>query len=563
MKRLFFFFLIVGVLGIFPLKAQQITSRGAAYYLHQRGEVYFKFRDTNRDQTRQLGQFISLDKLKGDTVFAYANTKGFSHFLEDGIPYVVLTPPSTRWSREKLLSGTLKTTDDWNYYPSYDQYVTLMQNFQKNYPKLCKIVSIGKSAQGRALLFAHIGHVNDTVHVIPQFMYTSTMHGDETTGYILMLHLIDYMLNNYGRKAEITNLMDSVDIWINPLANPDGTYAGGNASVYGATRFNANHVDLNRNYPDPKAGDHPDGNVWQPETKAFMAFAEAHHFVLSCNMHTGSEVANYPWDTWSFRTADDAWWQEVCKQYADTVHTYARAGYMTALNNGITNGYSWYSITGGRQDYMNYFRHDREFTLELSHNKTPIPDSLPKYWEYNYRSLLDYLHQVLDGVRGIVTDSVSGKPLKAKIFVLNHDIHHSEVYSDTMNGRYFRPIYPGIYDFQFSAPGYKTKTISDIRTGAGKPVLLNVRLVSDEYANVGMQKAFQVFVYPNPAFDKLYCTGFMQNSTAIVMNLSGKVLFSRKVEPGSMLEIGQLPNGIYLLKIVSGEKIIKRKFIKR
>jgi len=31
------------------------------------------------------------------------------------------------------------------------------------------------------------------------------------------------------------------------------------------------------------------------------------------------------------------------------------SGYLTDYNDGITNGYAWYSISGGRQDYMNYF----------------------------------------------------------------------------------------------------------------------------------------------------------------------------------------------------------------
>jgi carboxypeptidase D len=35
----------------------------------------------------------------------------------------------------------------------------------------------------------------------PEFMYTSTMHGDETVGYVLMLRLIDYLLTNYGNQS--------------------------------------------------------------------------------------------------------------------------------------------------------------------------------------------------------------------------------------------------------------------------------------------------------------------------------------------------------------------------
>ncbi len=561
MKRLFLLLFLIGCIGFFPLKAQRTISPKYAQILQNRGEVCFKFLSTDRQQIRQLGHFISLDNLKSDSVFAYANAKGFIRFLQTGIPYTLLIPVSERLEKQ-LLPGTFKNSHSWNYYPSYNEYVSLMQGFQKNYPALCRVVSIGKSVQGRDLLFAHIGHLNDTLLSAPQFMYTSTMHGNETTGYILMLHLIDYLLNNYGVKPEVTALIDSVDIWINPLANPDGTYAGGNASVYGATRFNANHVDLNRNYPDPKDGQHPDGNVWQPETKAFMNFAKAHHFVLSCNMHTGSEVANYPWDTWSARTADDAWWKEVCRQYADTVHAYAPAGYFTALTNGITNGYDWYSISGGRQDYMNYFQYDREFTLELSDTKMPDPTTMPQFWEDNYRSLLDYIHQALDGLRGTVTDSISGKPLKAEIFIVNHDINNSQVYSDSISGLYFRPVYAGTYDFRYSAAGYRSKIVKNVMVVNGKSAVLNVVLASSA-TGIAQQKNSTVLVYPNPASDKIYCTGFSTNSTAFVVDLSGKVILSQRVTTGEALNISELPQGVYFLKVVSGEKIILRKFVKR
>jgi hypothetical protein len=182
-------------------------------------------------------------------------------------------------------------------------------------------------------------------------------------------------------------MVNNMDIWINPLANPDGTYAGGNNSVNGATRYNANFVDLNRNYPDPDDGPHPDGNPWQVETIAFMDFAEGRDFVMSANFHGGAEVVNYPWDTWSHFHADDNWWQYVSREYADTVHDNAPFGYMNYLNNGITNGYAWYEITGGRQDYMNYFHQCREFTLEISDIKLLPANQLINHWNYNYRSI--------------------------------------------------------------------------------------------------------------------------------------------------------------------------------
>ncbi len=564
MKRLLLLAGMVMLTALVPLKAQQRIPEIAARRLKSRGEVYFRFTFHEKNRLERLGRFISIDKIAGDTAFAFADARGFSHFLATGQTWRILPPPSERTPRSRLAPPhRLKSSAAWDFYPSYSQYLTMMQDFETQYPALCKIVSIGQSVNGRELLFAHIGHLDKRSDTLPPFMYTSTMHGNETTGYVLMLRLIDYLLSRYGKDTTVTRLVDSLDIWINPLANPDGTYAGGNGSVYGATRFNANHVDLNRNYPDPRAGDHPDGKAWQPETKAFMQFAREHPFVLSCNLHTGSEVANYPWDTWPVRTADDAWWQKVCRQYADTVHAHAPAGYFTDLNNGITDGYDWYSITGGRQDYMNYFRHDREFTLELSTVKMPDPAQLPDYWQYNYRSLLNYMHQALQGIRGKVSDSANGHPLHAEVFILHHDTLQSQVWSDTATGRYYRPVFPGSYTLRFSAPGYHAKTIYNVPVSGQKPVVLNVRLKPDSLSGTNASAFSAVKLYPNPASNRLFSTVFSLPGEAWVINLSGKIVMHQKTGTRSSLDISHLPRGFYLLKIVSGKKRWRGKFEKR
>ncbi len=563
MKRLLSLVFVVIFTGILTASGQQQFPANYPRQLRQRGEVYFQFTFHEKNRLQSLGRFISIDKIKGDTAYAFANATGFSRFLASGQSYRILVPPSQRLTRNRLAPPSLKSSFAWDFYPSYEQYVSLMQGFETKYPSLCRVVSIGKSVKGRELLFAHIGHLQERPDTLPQFMYTSTMHGDETTGYVLMLRLIDYLLSRYGKDTAVTHLVDSLDIWINPLANPDGTYAGGNSSVYGATRFNANHVDLNRNYPDPAVGNHPDGNAWQPETKAFMHFAETHRFVLSCNLHTGSEVANYPWDTWPVPTADNAWWQKVCRQYADTVHAHAPAGYFTDLNNGITDGYDWYRITGGRQDYMNYFRHDREFTLELSAVKMPAPQKLPDYWQYNYRSLLNYMHQALQGIRGKISDSLNGQPLHAEVFILHHDTLHSNVYSDSASGNYYRPVFPGRYDIRFSAPGYHAKTISQVPVSGLKPVVLNIKLKPDSLNGTEQHAVSFIKVYPNPASGQLFSPVFSLPGRLRVITLSGKTVLYQKTGNRSSLDISHLSPGFYLLKIVSGGKIWTGKFEKK
>ena len=191
-----------------------------------------------------------------------------------------------------------------------------------------------------------------------------------------------------------------------------------------------------------------------------MGLADTINFSLAANMHGGTEVCNYPWDTWSNLTADNNWWVYVSNEYADSCQANSSAGYFNSLNNGITNGHDWYEVDGGRQDYMNYFKKCREFTLELSDDKTPNPNDLPDLWNANYPSLLNYMQQALYGLRGIITDSISGEPLKAKVEIYGHDVDSSHIYSSLPIGNYHRYLYQGNYNVTFSKVGYKSKTIN-------------------------------------------------------------------------------------------------------
>ncbi len=530
-----------------------------------RSEVYFTF-DVNTDTDLQsVSRAISIDNVTPEMqVFAYANKKGFSEFMNRGITYTILQHPGTLHHPRMLDEEGVKNIDSWDFYPTYDAYVDMMYQFEADFPELCDVFSIGTTNEGRELLVARITDNVSQSEGEPEFLYTSTMHGDETTGYVLMLRYIDYLLNGYGTNARLTNLVDEIDIYINPLANPDGAYHGGNSSIYGAIRFNAMGVDLNRNYPDPEDGPHPDGNAWQTETVHFMNFAEEHNFVMSSNIHGGTEVCNYPWDTWSTLAADNNWWVYVCREYADTVHANAPGGYMTGYNNGITNGYQWYSIAGGRQDYMNYFHQCREFTLEISDVKLIPASQLPAHWNYNYKSFLNYMEQCLFGVRGKITDSATGDAITAEVFVLNHESDSSWVYSSLPGGNYHRLLFESFYSIRYSKTGYYTQTFDNVIVHGREATVQDVELVKIMF-DIDEPLAETFSIYPNPVsgnYLKLKANQSIGDITIYSMN--GELC--HKSNAGgtntAFVDVSKLNAGTYIIKIMLDGKLVQQKMIR-
>jgi hypothetical protein len=455
------------------IQSQQLSSD----YFQNNIEVYFSFDSASRGVIRKLTNVISIDNVEGTTVYAYANESEYNAFLSYNIEHTILPKPGELIIPE--MSDELDEITDWNVYPTYDAYVSMMIQFAANHPSICKLVDAGNTVQGRKILLVKISDNVNVREPEPQFLFTSTIHGDETTGYVLMLRLIDSLLTSYETNSRITNIVNNAEIWINPLANPDGTYHGGNGTVNGATRFNANGYDLNRNFPDPIYGVHANQ---QQETAVFRNLAEQNNFVLCANFHGGTEVINYPWDTWTsgypdyVSHADDSWYQFISHLYADTCQAHAPSNYMNGYNDGITNGGEWYVINHGRQDYTNWYMKSREVTIEISDTKLLPPSQLPAHWEYNKRSFLNYIESIFYGVRGIVTDTTAN-PLNAIVTILNHDTLHSEIRTDSLNGNYHRMLAPGIYSLRFTADGYFPQTINNVAVNNFQTTVLDVELI--------------------------------------------------------------------------------------
>ena len=460
-KTLFILFLLV--LSISNLYAQNTP------------EYYFKFNINDKSELDTITQLISIDNVKGLEVYAYALQHELDEFKNLGykIEYIQKDTP-----KAYTMATTVSEMTNWDRYPTYEVYRQMMKNFESNYPSLCKLDSIGETNNGRQLYVLKISDNVNSEESEPDFFYTSSMHGDEITGFILMLRLADSLLSTYGTSTQVTTLVNEVEIYINPSANPDGTYYGGNNTVSSAIRSNG-VADLNRDYPDPRTGAN---SPYQPETQAMMDFAEEHHFVMSANFHGGAEVLNYPWDTWYTSEnlhADTDWFEHICTDYVTTART-VKSTYMTdTYSDGVTHGATWYKVAGGRQDYMNYWQQCREVTMEISTAKTLAVENLNNYWNYNKQSLLNYINECLYGIRGTVK-SKEGFPLKAMITIIDHDETNdsSMVFTDSNNGDYHRLIEAGTYDVAAAADGYISDTIKDVSVNWDDVTWVNFKLVS-------------------------------------------------------------------------------------
>ncbi|CRK97571.1 CLUMA_CG010957, isoform A [Clunio marinus] len=381
------------------------------------------------------------------------------------------------------------------HYTSNIELPDYLLKLQKSYPNLIDIRSIGSSLDGQDLIVARIHRdvKRPRSILIPMFKYVANMHGDETIGRQLLVYLAEYLVKNYGIVPEVTQLVDTTDIYLMPSMNPDGFGKSKEGSCesmqnyYG--RYNGKGIDLNRDFPDrfdQKIIERLYNMRRQPETLAVMSWIKENPFVLSANLHGGAVVASYPYDNTikhhdcceDSPTPDDSVFRHLARTYAKN-HPVMKDGNdcNETFPNGITNGAYWYDLSGGMQDFNYVFTNCFEITLELSCCKYPPRTELPSEWHKNKKSLIEYMKLIHTGIKGLIKD-VSGYPINdAEIYV--QGVEEKPVRT-TERGEFWRLLTPGTYNVRAIAFGYIPSPYLEVVVNEVGAVVVNFTLTPSD-----------------------------------------------------------------------------------
>lgn len=258
------------------------------------------------------------------------------------------------------------------------------------------------------------------------------MHGDEITGRDMMMRLLNEICAKYGKDSAITNLVDNTEIYIMPSMNPDGSNA--------RTRWNANGVDLNRDFPDFSVpGDDQNTPVGRAiETQAIMKFQSTRQFALSVNMHGGAEVMNYVWDTIPQAFPFEKMVIDLALDYSKLVPYIYNS---SEFSQGITNGYAWYEVDGGMQDWSYHWHNDLQFTLELSQIKWAPYSQMEQYYNANHDAFLKFISMVHQGLGFRFEDAAT----EGVVEVVAYDTNKSLGTFNFVRGEFFKVLEPGKY----------------------------------------------------------------------------------------------------------------------
>ncbi|MGA4837450.1 M14 family zinc carboxypeptidase [Streptomyces sp. G45] len=232
------------------------------------------------------------------------------------------------------------------------------------HPGLTKVVSIGKTLQGKDILALKLTKdaKKSKDGAKPATLYMSNQHAREWITPEMTRRLLHHYLDNYGKDKRVTRLVNSTELWFVLSANPDGydhTHAADGdrqwrknlRDINGDGRIAAGDgVDLNRNFaykwgydnegssPNPSSETYRGaGPMSEPETKAIDRFQKRIGFEYAINYHSAAELILYGvgWQV-ATPTPDDV----LYKALAGTPDKPAVPGYHPQVSSELytTNG---------------------------------------------------------------------------------------------------------------------------------------------------------------------------------------------------------------------------------
>ena len=107
-------------------------------------------------------------------------------------------------------------------YHNYAEMVAEIKKAEADHPDIVDVFSIGKSYQNRNIWAAKISdNVADDENE-PEVLFDGLHHAREHLTVEQTLAILRWLSDGYGSNAEITGLVDTREIWIIFIVNPDG-----------------------------------------------------------------------------------------------------------------------------------------------------------------------------------------------------------------------------------------------------------------------------------------------------------------------------------------------------
>lgn len=347
-----------------------------------------------------------------------------------------------------------------------------MVDIANAFPNITSLVNItqtygqAQTFEGRDIFALKISDNVNVEENEPAIMIVSNHHAREIVTPVIALDAMDRLTQGYGTDTDITNAIDTYEIWIAANWNPDGY----NEVIVGDNLWRKNRrpvgvnfgIDQNRNYPQgwssPCGGStFPSSQTYrgaspasEPETQTMIAWSQDQDFAKVIDYHSYGE--------------------EVLYGYSCTSHPFTNYYLGEAIDLSTASGYFGVNRPAGAEGehYQWQLAQQGSWSHLIETHSTFQPSFASAQTESN-RVWPGILHAIQRPIplSGQITDAVTGAPLEADIELAGVAFTGGETnQSGGPFGRYHVFAPAGNFEMIITAPGYLTEAVNvDIVTG--------------------------------------------------------------------------------------------------
>lgn len=300
MKKIALYF--IGLIAVFSLtSAQYANSTGTQYY-------WMKISATDKFQRSVIASTgAAIEIVQDDYVIAYGSDVELSKIKKLG-----WLQASSNLADE-LRSQDFPSQD--SAYHNYKELTDVLNKITSENPDIVRMSSIAKTHEGRDIWAIRITSDFNTADTKPAAIFMGGHHAREHLSVEMPLKLVQYLINQYREgNPKVVNLINSRDVHIIPVVNPDGMEYDIKDGSYKMWRKNRSRnsngtfgVDLNRNYGyqwgTGGSSNSPSSDTYmgpsafsEIESRAIKNYVESHtNITILLTVHSFSKLILYPW----------------------------------------------------------------------------------------------------------------------------------------------------------------------------------------------------------------------------------------------------------------------------
>jgi len=285
-------------------------------------------------------------------------------------------------SQRNIRAGVYDPQDDWYYHwHNYDELQDRLQMIAKNFSWITYF-TIGESHEGRKIGMLNLKGKNATRKIA----LIGGTHAREWIAEGVVMWALGSITELYGNDKELTNIIDSLDLYITPCYNPDGyTYSIEHDRYWRKNRRDNGDgtfgVDQNRNWDadwgqggtshDPSSIVYCGPSVLsEPEPRAMHDFLHnIPNLSATIDFHSYSMLFMRPFAYTNDKCANDEIQREIGDTFVETVAAIHGTKYQSC------RGAELYICSGSCGDGAYLVGSDKSYVLELAGDDFVVPES--------------------------------------------------------------------------------------------------------------------------------------------------------------------------------------------